>query len=160
MGTYTRYEFEFKIKRNIEQPLLKMGKAYMDTWGDIYPIVPDPFFDVRQHLGLTHEFWSDCRVHHFLPTVNNPLRRRAGKLMVVMEGELKNYTDTIEKYLNMMAPYIRGPEGTYLGVSSCEEHDYDIQYFLAERPDGTRCVEEIFKYYSDIHISQFGMSAA
>lgn len=160
MGTYTTFKFEFKIDRAIEQPLLKMGKAYMGTWGDIYPITDDPFYETRLDLGLTHDFWSDCRLYHFLPTVTRPLRRRAGKLMVVLDDELKNYTDTMEKFLDLIAPHVRGPVGTYLGMSSHIEDDYDIHYFLEEHPDGTRYAKEVFKYHSDPHISQFGVSAA
>ena len=140
MGMYTEILFRAEMVQNwAEDPKVKMAIETLSVVESPYiedgqrSLLPDhPFFDCHRWQLL-----SRCDSYYFpFGNHNNWVHDHQGGYYWSFRANLKNYDDEIAQFFDWIDPYLREPEGEFLGYSLYEEDNSPSLYFKGGQSDG------------------------
>lgn len=114
MGTYTDLRLTVALREDTPAEVVDLLRRMVAADPPSSDLPDHPFFaDDRWRYVLTCSSYS---VLDYPPT----LERRGPFWVLRVQSALKNYTDTIEKFLDWLHPHVAAHPGDFLGYMLCE----------------------------------------
>jgi len=115
MGMYTEFKFQSKVQRDIPVHIHRALQTFLMRDA---PLDEEKLREICPGEPL----FEDYRVCMLGGTYDG--------IVITVTADLKNYTGTIEKFLDWIVPYLDKDEGTVVGTTHYEEDEHPLYITL------------------------------